>query len=102
MKMPDGAGAGGEHGRLAGLPAVRVDGRRVRLATTRRARLVGLALTDRDRAGSGLLIPGCRSIHTFGMRFPIDVAFLDADGSVISRRLRVRPRRIVADRRASA
>jgi uncharacterized membrane protein (UPF0127 family) len=93
---------GVERGRLARLPAVRVDGRRVRLATTRRARLVGLAMTDRERAGSGLLIPGCRSIHTFGMRFAIDVAFLDADGTVISRRAGVRPRRIVGDRRAVA
>lgn len=59
-------------------------------------------MTDRERAGSGLLIPGCRSVHTFGMRFAIDVAFLDSDGVVISRRLGVRPRRIVADRRASA
>jgi uncharacterized membrane protein (UPF0127 family) len=84
------------------LPAVRVDGRRVRLAVTRRARLVGLAMTDRERAGSGLLIPGCRSVHTFGMRFAIDIAFLDSDGAVISRRFGVRPRRIVADRRAAA
>ena len=59
-------------------------------------------MTDREGAGSGLLIPGCRSIHTFGMRFAIDVAFLDADGAVISRRAGVRPRRIVADRRAFA
>jgi uncharacterized membrane protein (UPF0127 family) len=81
---------------------IRVDGRGVRLATSRRARLVGLALTDRERAGGGLLIPGCRSIHTFGMRFAIDVAFLDADGAVVSRRQGVRPRRIVGDRRASA
>ena len=91
-----------EHARLARLPTVRIDGRRVRLAATRRARLVGLAMTDRESAGSGLLIPGCRSVHTFGMRFAIDVAFLDSEGAVISRRLGVRPRRIVADRRASA
>ena len=101
-KATDEVGDGGEPPRLAGLPTVRVDGRRVRLATTRRARLVGLALTDRSAAGPGLVIPSCRSIHTFGMRFPLDVAFLDAGGEVISRRRAVRPRRVVADRRASA
>ena len=57
---------------------------------------------DRDRVGGGLLIPGCRSIHTFGMRFAIDVAFLDAEGAVLSRRLELPRRRVVADRRASA
>jgi uncharacterized protein len=88
--------------RLARLPTVRVDGRRVRLATTRRARLVGLAFTEREGAGGGLLIPRCRSVHTFGMRFALDVAFLDAGGAVISRRRRVGPRRVVVDRRAAA
>ncbi len=81
---------------------MRVDGIRVRVATTRFARLVGLALTDRERAGAGLLIPSCRSVHTFGMRFALDVAFLDVTGAVISRRLAVRPGRLVADPRAAA
>jgi uncharacterized membrane protein (UPF0127 family) len=88
--------------RLARLPTTAVDGRRVRVATTTRSRLLGLAFCDRDRVGGGLLIPGCRSIHTFGMRFAIDVAFLDAEGAVLSRRLELPRRRVVADRRASA
>jgi Uncharacterized ACR, COG1430 len=37
---------------------------------------VGLALADRPPDGRGLLIPRCASIHTFGMRFAIDVAFV--------------------------
>jgi uncharacterized protein len=100
--LAEGTAEGREHGRLARLPTVRVDGRRVRLAATRWARLVGLAMTDRERAGSGLLIPSCRSVHTFGMRFAIDIAFLDSDGAVISHHFGVPPRRIVADRRAAA
>ena|SRR5438477_10565406 len=88
--------------RLSGLPTVEADGRRVRLATTRRARLLGLALLGRERAGGGLLIPSCRSVHTFGMRFPIDLAFLDRRGRVVSRRLGVPPRRLVSERRAVA
>jgi uncharacterized membrane protein (UPF0127 family) len=88
--------------RLAALPVVDVHGHRVRVATGLRARLLGLTFTDRDAAGGGLLIPGCRSVHTFGMRFALEVAFLDGEGAVISRRARVAPRRVVADRRAAA
>lgn len=44
------------------------------------ARLLGLALLDRSDAGAGLLIPRCGSVHTFGMRFRLDLAFLDASG----------------------
>jgi uncharacterized protein len=88
--------------RLERLPIVRADGVLVRLATTRLSRLLGLALTDLGEAEPGLLIPSCRSVHTFGMRFALDVAFLDARGAVISRRHHVGPRRVVADRRASA
>ncbi len=94
--------ADGERRRLAELPLVVADGRPARLAATFRARLLGLALTDRGRAGPGLLIPGCRSVHTFGMRFALDIAFLDAEGAAISRRRAVPPRRVVADRRAAA
>lgn len=79
-----------------------MDGVRVRVATTRAARLLGLALLDREAAGEGLLVPSCRSVHTFGMRFPLDIAFLDAAGTVIGRRRGVPPRRAVVDRRASA
>ena len=44
---------------------------------------MGLALLDRERAGVGLLIPRCRSIHTFLMRFRLDLHFVAADGRVI-------------------
>lgn len=50
------------------------------MATTRRSRLLGLAMLDRDEAGPGLLIPGCRSVHGFGMRFSLDVWFLGPYG----------------------
>jgi uncharacterized membrane protein (UPF0127 family) len=67
---------------------------------TRRARLLGLSLLDREAAGTGLLIPGCRSVHTFGMRFGLDLVFLDADMEPVSIRRRVPPRRIATERRA--
>ena len=49
-------------------------GLEVPVATTRLSRLLGLALLRRRRAGAGLLIPRCRSVHTFGMRFPLDLS----------------------------
>ena len=65
------------------------------IATTFRTRLLGLARRDRPEAGPGLLIPRCASVHTFGMRFALDVFFLDAEGNVIAERRRVPPRRVV-------
>jgi hypothetical protein len=35
-------------------------------------------------AGEGLLLTPCRSVHMFGMRFPLDVAFLDREGTVVA------------------
>ena len=61
-------------------------------------RLVGLAGIARLPDGTGLLIPGCRSVHTFGMRFPVDVLFVTLDGRslvVHESRRAVPPGRIV-------
>jgi EmrB/QacA subfamily drug resistance transporter len=74
----------------------------VPVAATRLARLLGLALLPRWRAGPGLLIPRCRSIHTFGMRFPLDLLFLDAEGRVLELRGAVPPGRFVRCRGAAA
>ena len=63
--------------RFRGLPTTRVCGRCVPIAATRVSRLLGLALLEREAAGPGLLIPRCRSVHTFGMRFALDLVFLD-------------------------
>src|SRR5215471_10156470 len=49
----------------------------VRLADTPRARRTGLLKRDKLNPGEGLWIYPTQAIHTFGMRFPIDVAFLD-------------------------
>src|SRR5438445_13217508 len=50
---------------------------KVELADTPRARRTGLLKRDRLNAGEGLWIYPTQAIHTFGMRFPIDVIFLD-------------------------
>lgn len=67
-----------------------------------RARLLGLSWTDRPDAGPGLLIPRCASVHTFGMRFELDVFFLDGSGRVIAVHRRVPPRRVLWQRGARA
>lgn len=67
-----------------------------------RTRLRGLAWRDREAAGPGLLIPRCSSVHTFGMRFALDVYFLDAEGRVLSVRRRVPPRRVIWQRGSAA
>jgi protein-S-isoprenylcysteine O-methyltransferase Ste14/uncharacterized membrane protein (UPF0127 family) len=46
-------------------------------------RLVGLIGTTELDRGRGLYIFPCKGIHTFGMRYPVDVVFLDAMGMVI-------------------
>jgi uncharacterized membrane protein (UPF0127 family) len=88
--------------RFRTLPFAEVDGRRVPIAARRRARLLGLALLDRASAEPGILIPDCRSVHTFGMRFSLDLVFLDLAGRPIAVRRRVRPFRIAFEPRASA
>lgn len=88
--------------RFHGLPLGRVLGREVPVAATARARLLGLAWLDRDEAGPGLLIPRCSSVHTFGMRFALDLVFLDRNGGPLSCRREVSPRRLAFHRGAHA
>jgi uncharacterized protein len=88
--------------RLRSAPTQVVAGHRVPVAVTFRARLLGLAYLDREAAGPGLLIPRCASVHTFGMRFPLDLCFLGRDGEVLAVCRAVPPRRCVAHRGAVA
>jgi uncharacterized protein len=71
-----------------------------RVAATFWRRLVGMML-DRSPSSALLLVP-CRSVHTFRMRFPIDIAFLDAHGAVVEVRHGVPPGRIVRPAAAGA
>jgi len=50
---------------------------RVRIAATRRERRRGLLRLTAISPNQGLLLVDCRSIHTIGMRFPIDAVLLD-------------------------
>jgi len=46
-------------------------------------RMKGLLGRDGLEDGEGIHIDPCNSIHTFFMRFPIDVLFLDKEGVVV-------------------
>ncbi|HEV3401440.1 MAG TPA: DUF192 domain-containing protein [Acidimicrobiales bacterium] len=50
-------------------------------------------LLGRDGMEGGLLIRPCHQVHSFGMRFPIDVAFCTKD-LVVVRTLSLRPGRM--------
>jgi uncharacterized protein len=65
------------------------------------ARLLGLALRRRP-PGHALLLPRCRSVHTFGMRFPLDLIWLDRAGRVVRVDEAVPPWRVRSCRGADA
>ena len=54
------------------------------VARTMIARMVGLLNHDALAEGEGLLIEPCNHVHSFFMRFPIDVVFLDRDDVVVA------------------
>src|SRR5262245_20965173 len=88
--------------RFHGVRIERVLGRDVPIATSFRCRLLGLAWLDRAGAGAGLLIPRCSCVHTFGMRFDLDLYFFDAGGAVVAVRRSLSPRRIAFCGKAAA
>jgi uncharacterized protein len=81
--------------RFRRLESAEVLGNTVPVANSHTSRVLGLALLHRNQAGAGLLIPRCRSVHTFGMRFRIDVLFLDERDRVIELRRSVPPCRVI-------
>jgi uncharacterized membrane protein (UPF0127 family) len=88
--------------RFRRLPTAEVASRRVPVAVTLLSRLLGLSLLSPGRAGAGLLIPRCRSVHTFGMRFALDLVFLDRERRPVAVAHSVPANRVVRERGASA
>ena len=88
--------------RFSRVPLVEVASSRVPVAVDLPSRLLGLAFLRPERAGAGLLIPRCRSVHTFGMRFPIDLVFLDRCRHPLLVLPAVGPNRVVREPRADA
>ena len=54
----------------------------------------GLLGRDGLPEGRVMLIRDCRLIHTFGMRFPLDVIFVNAYGKVVKTARKLRPGRV--------
>jgi len=54
----------------------------------------GLARLDAMPPELALHIPRCRSVHTFTMRFPLDLIWLDGSGGVARVDRAVPPRRL--------
>ena len=48
------------------------------------------------QAGAGLWLQPCNAVHTFFMRFSIDLVYVGADGTVLAIRELVRPWRLTA------
>src|SRR5512139_3009237 len=62
----------------------------------------GLLGRDSLPEGSALIIAPSNAVHTFFMRFPIDIAFVRRDGRVLKVRSSVGPWRLAASLRAYA
>ncbi len=73
---------------------------RATAATTSRERRTGLLHHESLAEGEGLWIAPCEAIHTFGMKFPIDVVFLDRSQRIVKIRQAVPPWRIAVCLRA--
>jgi len=62
--------------------------------------MVGLLAHRRLPDDEGLWLAPAWSIHTWGMRFPIDVVFVDADQRILRIAEAMRPWRLASQRRA--
>jgi len=67
---------------------------RLRPAHTHWTRLRGLLGTRSLPEGDGLWIRPCRQVHMFGMRYPIDVVFVDDAHRVVGLTSDLQPGRI--------
>lgn len=74
------------------------------LANTHWSRLKGLLTTNASQftQGKGLWIIPCHGVHTFAMRFPIDVIYLDEQQKVVHLEEGVRPWRVTPIRTDAA
>lgn len=69
-----------------------------RVLATWGERLRGLLGTD--STARPVVLVNCRSIHTFGMRYALDVALADGEGRVLVAKRRLQPGRLLGSRRA--
>jgi uncharacterized membrane protein (UPF0127 family) len=82
--------------RISNLTREVVLAHRVEVADKGATRRKGLLGRDGLPAGEGLWIVPCESVHTFGMKFPIDLIYLDRSRKVKKVRSSVVPWRLSA------
>ncbi|MCW5979921.1 MAG: DUF192 domain-containing protein [Bryobacteraceae bacterium] len=80
--------------RVRNLTRQTVLGDSVVVADTSRKRRTGLLEHENLATGAGLWIVPCEAIHTIGMKFPIDVIFLNRSRKVLKIRPRMGPWRL--------
>lgn len=69
--------------------------KKCRIADTFFSRLMGLMGKKQIPQDEAIVFPRCNSIHTFFMRFPIDVIFVSAEGKVVALSEAVGPWRLI-------
>ena len=67
---------------------------KVNLADSMMERMIGLMFSKDIGAKDGLLISPCNSIHTFFMRYELDIIFLSKDNRVIKVIRKMKPWRM--------
>jgi len=72
-----------------------------RLAASHFQRIRGLLDSKVCAQGEVLVLTACNSIHTFGMRGPLDVAFMDAEGRILAAHRAVPPNQLRTCRKAA-
>jgi uncharacterized protein len=93
---------GGNQGSLINLRNQFVLANAVDQADTFIKRLKGLMFTNEFPLGNSLHIKPCNSIHTFFMKYEIDILFLDEDQKVIDLQKEMVPGKIKVCKKASS
>ena len=103
-KSLHGRNIGGENRVITRILQIKVSNRdrgtilaeKAEVADTSAKRRTGLLKHSRLEAGEGLWIAPCEAVHSFGMKFAIDVVYLDRKKRVRKIRKEMVPRRLSA------
>lgn len=98
--MPSGTAAAERRFKVVNLSRQTELGDRIETADYGPQRRKGLLGRAGLASGEGLWIVPCEAVHTFGMRFPIDLVYLDRKRRVVKTRQHVVPGRLSACLRA--
>jgi uncharacterized protein len=67
----------------------------LRVADGMFSRMRGLLGAPEPQPAEGLLLVPCSGVHMFGMRYALDVVFLDRDNRVVRLAPKLRPQRMI-------